>query len=228
MFLCLPKKHISYYENKSENDFLNILNTRAFNTLNVPNDWTVDDQGWMDEEFLNVFKTALEGKTDTLNIIEVGTWKGKSAITMIKECLDKNIKPRIVTVDTWLGAPEFWSTQEDSERDLGFIDGYPSVFYTFTRNIKSSGFSEYVFPLPISSFQGADVLQKYGFSADIIYIDGAHEYDAVKSDIFKYIDLLKPGGIMLGDDYNWPGVKKAVDELGNFKLQGRVWWITKN
>jgi len=208
-------------------EFLNILNSRAFDSLHIPDDWRIDYQGWMDHEFLKVFDNALDGKSETVDIVEVGTWKGLSAMSMTERCILKNLKPRIVTVDTWLGAPEFWDNQDDRERDLMFVNGYPSVFYTFTKNVKSLGISEYIYPLPISSTQGAEVLKKHNFLADIIYIDASHEYEPVKSDIEAYWKLLKPGGIMIGDDYDWPGVKKAVDEIGNFNVHGRVWSMVK-
>lgn len=210
-------------------ELLNILNSRAFDSLHVPDGWKVDYQGWICDQFSHVFRKCLDEKTETVDIIEVGVWKGLSTQCMIRECIQKNLKPRIIAIDTWLGAPEFWNTSgKYPERDLMFVDGYPQVFYTFTRNIKSEGYSEYVFPFPISSVQGAHVLKQHGLTADVIYIDASHEYDAVKSDIHAYWDLLKPGGVMIGDDYDWPGVKKAVDEFQHdASVDGRIWSIVK-
>lgn len=53
-------------------------------------------------------------------------------------------------------------------------------------------------------------------SADVVYIDGAHNYEAVKSDIIAWYDKIPSGGVLAGHDYNpvgWPGVVKAVDEF---------------
>jgi hypothetical protein len=47
---------------------------------------------------------------------------------------------------------------------------------------------------------------------DLIYIDGNHAYDYVKKDIQYYWPLLTAGGYLSGHDYNFPGVKQAVDE----------------
>lgn len=49
------------------------------------------------------------------------------------------------------------------------------------------------------------------FQWDIVYIDGAHDYETVKSDIFNYGPITK---ILCGDDYGEgsPGVIQAVDE----------------
>ena len=51
---------------------------------------------------------------------------------------------------------------------------------------------------------------------DIAFIDGAHEYEPVKRDIERCLDVLKPGGVLAFHDYNHPshpGVKQAIDEL---------------
>jgi len=49
-------------------------------------------------------------------------------------------------------------------------------------------------------------------SIDIVYVDAGHDYDNVKADIKNWMPKLKPGGWMTGDDYEWPGVQKAVNE----------------
>lgn len=53
-------------------------------------------------------------------------------------------------------------------------------------------------------------------SADVVYIDGTHSYDAVKSDISAWYDKIPSGGVLAGHDYgvsSWPGVAQAVDEF---------------
>lgn len=55
-----------------------------------------------------------------------------------------------------------------------------------------------------------------GHHVDMVFIDGDHRYKEVVKDIKKAYELLKPGGLISGHDYNhpdWPGVKRAVDEL---------------
>ena len=53
---------------------------------------------------------------------------------------------------------------------------------------------------------------KFG-KADLIYIDADHTFNSVHHDITEFWDLLRPGGVIFGDDYNdtWPGVKEAVN-----------------
>lgn len=218
-------------------DFVRHLRSEAFAGLDVTGH-EPDAHGWMDDKFAAVVISALQPlpRADPLVIIEVGTWKGKSAMTMGHICKLLGFSDAsIVAVDTWLGAPEFWTWGiGDSTRGvaLGRVNGYPSVFYTFTKNVKAAGLHTIIAPLPLSSIQGAHVLAHYSLAADLIYVDAAHEYEAVIADLRAYYPLLKPGGTLLGDDFmeNWPGVKRAVQEFAQEKglelrLDGVVWTL---
>ena len=64
--------------------------------------------------------------------------------------------------------------------------------------------------------------------ADLIYIDGSHEYEDVKKDIEMWQN--RATKILCGDDYtdSWPGVKKAVDECGlQVNKDQRLWYVKK-
>lgn len=62
---------------------------------------------------------------------------------------------------------------------------------------------------------------KYDYSAlkgqvDLMFIDGSHSYEYVKSDTEVAWEMVKPGGMILWHDYNsrwWPGVTRALNEL---------------
>jgi hypothetical protein len=53
-----------------------------------------------------------------------------------------------------------------------------------------------------------------GRKADMIFLDGDHEYASVSEDIKLWRKALVPGGLLCGHDYAaaWHGVVKAVDE----------------
>ena len=49
---------------------------------------------------------------------------------------------------------------------------------------------------------------------DFLAIDGDHSYDGVKRDFENYLDHMRPGGLIIFDDYDtsdWPEIKKYVD-----------------
>jgi len=49
------------------------------------------------------------------------------------------------------------------------------------------------------------VLRRLRTPFEFIYIDGAHDADDVLSDSVLAWPLLSPGGVMVWDDYDWPG-----------------------
>ena len=51
---------------------------------------------------------------------------------------------------------------------------------------------------------------KEGRRFDLGFIDGNHRFDAVMLDLFYLERLVRRGGIVALDDYNWPGIKRAV------------------
>ncbi len=218
-------------------DFLERLRTDAFSTFEIPEDYTPDTHGWLDtENFTNVFATAITNVQDPF-VVEVGTWKGKSACAMASHFNATKKKGKILCIDTWLGAPEFltWGIDDETRgRSLKKRHGYPTVYETFLANVKSLGHDESIVPLPLSSIQAAEVLTYYKLEPDIVYIDASHEENAVRADINAYFPLVKKGsGVMFGDDYkSWPGVRKAVDAFANehqdivLTVRGEIWCVT--
>ena len=69
--------------------------------------------------------------------------------------------------------------------------------------------------MSMTSLQAAKLLNELDMSAELIYLDGAHDKDEVLSDINDYWQFLPVGGCMVGDDYcdEWPGVVAAVHEF---------------
>jgi hypothetical protein len=219
-------------------EFLASLQRDAFsNQLSSP--YPLDLQGWLPHGFQNAFGDILDSivnqkkQGEEVIIIEIGTWKGLSAHTMATIAKTKGVKVKIICIDTWLGAPEFWTylrghATHDLKKDSV---GYPTVYHTFINNMVGSGISDVIYPLPLPSQQALDVIKFYNLRADIIYVDAAHEYEPVRGDILGYWEILTSSGVMFGDDYNppdWPGVVKAVNScaetLGvSLMLSGIMW-----
>jgi hypothetical protein len=63
--------------------------------------------------------------------------------------------------------------------------------------------------------------------AQLIYIDGSHEYEDVRRDIQDYMPILTSGGVMFGDDMGWKEVREAVeDSLGeSFEMVEDNFWV---
>ena len=60
----------------------------------------------------------------------------------------------------------------------------------------------------ITGEKATSLIEKEFF--DIAYIDGDHTYDGVIRDLNAWYTLVRKGGILCGDDYDWHGVRTAV------------------
>jgi hypothetical protein len=150
-------------------------------------------------------------------IFEVGSWKGDSAIFMASLLKKNNVDGAVVCIDTWLGSLEhlmgmehpYWSMSRFRQH------GYPTLYYQFLANVKHRGLQDYIIPLPNTSTIGARWLLSQKIQADLIYIDASHDELDVYLDLVNYWKVLKPGGVMLGDDMcaDWPGVISAVSRF---------------
>ncbi len=181
---------------------------KGFDYKSYPEDlsgWGGDSPAFA--ELIHEIKPAL--------IIEVGSWKGASAATMADAMASENLPGKILCIDTWLGALEFWADQSDPERFLALErqHGYPSVYYRFLANVCHRGHSRRIVPFPIHSSAAALWLMRTDLRADMIYIDGSHEEEDVYQDLLDYHPLLRPGGKIFGDDWDWSGVRAAVERF---------------
>ncbi|MFT4176284.1 MAG: class I SAM-dependent methyltransferase [Luteolibacter sp.] len=174
--------------------------------------WPDDPSGWGSQS--PAFAELVE-KIRPRRIIEVGTWKGGSALEMARHTVSLGLQTEIICIDTWLGALEMWMDHTDETRygALNLKNGYPSLYYQFLANVCYAGRQDIVTPLPLPSTTAAQWLAVHGVLADLIYIDGSHEEDDVYQDLTSYWDLLRPGGILLGDDWGWDGVRMAAERF---------------
>lgn len=62
-------------------------------------------------------------------------------------------------------------------------------------------------------------------SLDFVYLDGNHAYPYVVDDLREWSQRVRVGGIVAGDDYDAPGVQRALREY--VAAQGIAeWWLT--
>jgi SAM-dependent methyltransferase len=183
-----------------------------------------DGSGWNCTE--PVFADVIRKLKPTV-ILEVGTWYGASAIHMARLALNQrgplDQPVELIAIDTFLGSVYMWQRAEyDKHRVFGRLDVYPQ----FLSNVIWTGLTNTITPLALDSVNAAYLLGQAGIKADLIYVDGGHEYEHVIQDIACYKDLLRPGGVMLGDDVNFPDVHRAaVELLPGFTIQDKkfIW-----
>jgi hypothetical protein len=172
-----------------------------------------DTRGWNGNS--DFFNQTIQ-KISPEIIIEVGTWKGQSAITMAKSVRENNLNSVIYCVDTWLGAIEFWTDLSyTEERNLILKNGYPQIYYQFLSNVVHNNLQDIILPFPNTSLIAARYFIKNNIKSKMIYIDGSHDEDDVYMDLKYYYNILENGGVMFGDDFSWYQVRNAVDKFTN-------------
>jgi predicted O-methyltransferase YrrM len=174
-------------------------------------EWPPDMQGWGSKH--RVIGQLIREVQPEL-IVEVGSWKGGSAIHMADEIKSLGLSTPIICVDTWLGSPGIYRRRDHTYDSLQLKNGYPQLYFQFMANVLHSGHQDIIVPLPQTSDNAIQILRDLRLRPQLIYIDAAHEYDPVKKDLSNYFPILADGGVMVGDDFrkSWPGVVKAVEE----------------
>ncbi|WP_423241845.1 glycosyltransferase 61 family protein [Limnospira fusiformis] len=190
------------------------LPTSTFSSL-LP----VDNQSFLSD--VDCFRILIETIKPQI-IIEVGSWKGHSAILMAQNLRDLNLNSsRVLCVDTWLGSLEHWE-KEVWRNQLYLKHGYPSLYERFLSNVIRSGLKDYIIPFPMVSATAAAFFDRNEIKADLIYIDAAHDYESVTNDLHNFYPLLSQGGIIFGDDFPHPPTGNAIRDFAISKNLGII------
>jgi hypothetical protein len=154
------------------------------------------------------------------HIVEVGSWQGKGTLQLLAHNTG-----HIYCVDTWAGTPD------DPEQHELYASQAAEAFGNFVRNLRPWLDEGRVSIWSMPSVVAAGLLRHkapaLGF--DAVFIDADHRYEAVRDDIAAYAPMIRRGGTIAGHDYDWDGVRQAVDEAFGDRLQrgpGSVWWVT--
>jgi len=173
--------------------------------------WKFDPQGWNGNAPLF---TQLVAEVRPAITIEVGSWKGQSAIHLASRMAQQRSDAQLVCVDTWLGSFDWWlNPSAPPLTDLALKNGYPTLYWQFLANIVHAGLQDFVVPFPATSTIAARLMIARNVRADLVYIDASHEENDVYMDIAYWWHVLRAGGMMFGDDYRsdfYPGVVRAV------------------
>jgi predicted O-methyltransferase YrrM len=130
--------------------------------------------------------------------VELGSWQGASAIPVARSI--RRWGGTMTCVDTWGG--EIHETKST-----------PWMLLSCVRNMTLAGVSGSMRLIPSST---QDAALWWTEPIDYLYVDADHSYDGVVADLYAWVPHVKPGGLILGDDYGhhgFPGVARAWDEF---------------
>ncbi len=118
----------------------------------------------------------------------------------------------IVCVDTWLGSSEHF-LHAPARGTLKLVDGRATFYDDFMHNVVRHGLSDLIVPFSITSVAAAEVFREIEFAPDLIYVDGDHTSRGFRTDLELYWDILRPGGALIGDDFDWQEIHMNVLEF---------------
>jgi predicted O-methyltransferase YrrM len=176
---------------------------------------SIGPENWFNYE--DVYSNVVAKFSSGSLFVEVGSWKGRSSAYMAVEIINSNKQIQFHCIDTWKGSVEH--ANEDVIKNNNLFD-------TFMKNVYPV--KSIIHPVRCTSVEAASLYENE--SIDFIMIDACHKYESVKQDIIAWKPKLKKGGIMVGHDYSWDGVKKAVHELlpNAISVSRDCWMIDNN
>lgn len=136
------------------------------------------------------------------SILEVGSFIG-SGIVNVWAPLVQNMTGTVISLDTWDGA--LCMKLHTHDHITKFTNR--SLYDTFGSRMITRKLTNVVYPMRMPSLMGARLLYYLGYKFDAIYVDSAHEIGETLIELKLFHDLLRPGGVLMGDDYSWTAVR---------------------
>ena len=180
---------------------LNKLFTWPTEKPNVP----IDDHGW----FTNQSTLAKFLNPNIKVVVELGSWLGSST----RFILDYAPNATVIAIDHWSDNIKDYGNggSTDASSDDG-IEKIGTLWETFLVNCWN--YKNRLYPVRAYTQDGLKKLKNYNIIADVVYIDASHSYEDVMADI-TLSRKLWPDAQIVGDDYIWESVRRAVHEYAN-------------
>jgi hypothetical protein len=173
--------------------------------------------GWLGDGARELLTEAVSEETRL--VVEIGSWVGLST----RYIADRAPNAVVIAIDHWCGSPEH-------QRNAVWKAMLPGLYETFLALCWD--YRERLIPLRMTAIQGIRAVASQALEPDLVYIDGEHSYEAVSAEI-ELVRRSFPRALIIGDDYDWPGVSPAVgDAMRRHKLlldvagtmkRGRAW-----
>lgn len=162
-------------------------------------------QDWFTSNIGN-FEAAKLVLPDNKLFLEIGCFEGRATCWMLENMLAND--GTIVCVDTFKGGQEHSDLNLSKLRDV-FEENIAASKKPYQSVTIAEGYSHKMLAILITS--------EYLF--DFIYVDGSHEIQDVITDACMSFQLLKPGGVMLFDDYE--GTEDMKTAINTFLVTHR-------
>jgi hypothetical protein len=153
-----------------------------------------ENEGWLFPTTQEMLARFLSNKTQL--VIELGSWLGLST----RFLASRAPRATIIAIDHWQGSPEH-------QQDPQYAGLLSVLFETFLVNCWAQ--RGRIVPVRAGTIEGMERVARAGLQPDVIYVDADHGYDGVSADL-RAIQRLFPSATIVGDDWNWEGVRTAA------------------
>ena len=180
-----------------------------------PSNFPNDCKGWGSRDpYLSEVVSAVRPKI----ILEVGTWKGASAIYMAECCEAEEILAEIICVDPHIGSAGLWLHNQEAMYPQN--NGQCGTYEVFLANVKRHELTNVITPFRATASIATAVMLQLGIQPDLVFIDGSHDEIDVSTDLTHVEKVLHQDSVIVCDDYGHPritGVTNAVNSFLNSK-----------
>lgn len=160
--------------------------------------------GWFTElEGAALYQAAKNGSGKG-KIVEIGSFKGKSTIWLASGSKEAG-REQVYAVDTHRGSPEHQPGGEFSSH----MPPEGTTELVFRQNIREAGVADWVEPIVRSS---QEALALWTDPIRLLFIDGNHSYEEVRSDFLGWERFVVPDGLIAFHDVDrWDSSPRELD-----------------
>lgn len=155
--------------------------------------------GWLSEHEALFLYFAAYRSGQNGEIVEIGSWKGKSTVCLAQGLKDKHEKRKVWAIDPHKGV-----IQEGKKLES-------STYNEFMHTIRSLRLADYVHPIVSTSEKAAKEWKK---PISVLFIDGLHDYTNTKRDFILWNTHVISGGLIIFHDgfCGISGVREAIED----------------
>jgi hypothetical protein len=156
-----------------------------------------EEQGWLGGGTEMMLARSLSPATRV--VVELGAWLGLSS----RYIADHAPGATVLSIDHWQGSPD----HQEQERYKKLL---PRLYESFLA--RCWDYRERIVPLRMKTLDGLRAVADAGLQPDFIYVDAENSFEAVTTEL-SLARQLWPGMALGGEDYDWQGVRVAVDSF---------------